>query len=109
LRLSFTTENLLTFQRRPIAVLAGFSGNRDLSTLSISVVLQGLGQGIVIPLLLNMILGTVSDNETGMASGIFTTMQAAGSSVGLKTAEHVAAKSDGTGLCRCLAGHHSKR
>jgi MFS family permease len=66
-----------------IAVLAGFAGSRDLGSLSISVVLQGLGQGIVIPLLLNLILGTVSDNETGMASGIFTTMQAAGSSVGL--------------------------
>ncbi|MBB3288673.1 MULTISPECIES: MFS transporter [Rhizobium] len=65
-----------------IAVADGFLG-REASTLTISVILQGLGQGIVIPLLLNMVLSTIADSEVGMASGIFSTIQTTGSAFGL--------------------------
>ena len=53
------------------------------SVLSAAVVLQGLGQGIVIPLLLDGLLSTVSNDEAGMASGVFATMQVVGSACGL--------------------------
>jgi MFS family permease len=65
-----------------IAVADGFLG-REASTLTISVILQGLGQGIVIPLLLNMVLSTIADSEVGMATGIFSTIQTTGSAFGL--------------------------
>ena len=65
-----------------IAVLSDFAAAYT-ATLSVSVVLQGFGQGIVIPLLLNMILSTVSIGEVGMASGAFSTMQIAGSAFGV--------------------------
>ncbi|SCB44702.1 MFS transporter [Rhizobium lusitanum] len=65
------------------AVLSELAGGHYILALSASVVLQGLGQGIVVPLLLNMILSTVSSKEAGMASGAFSTMQIAGSAFGV--------------------------
>jgi MFS family permease len=65
------------------AVLSDLAVGHYILTLSASVILQGLGQGIVIPLLLNMILSTVSSEEAGMASGAFSTMQIAGSAFGV--------------------------
>lgn len=65
-----------------IAVVDGLA-NGTTSMLSISVVLQGFGQGIVIPLLLNMVLSTVANAEAGMASGIFSTVQTVGSAFGV--------------------------
>lgn len=55
---------------------------RDM-VLGLSLVLIGLGQGIVIPVFLNAILSTVSDDEVGMASGIYTTISTAGAAVGV--------------------------
>jgi MFS family permease len=65
------------------SVFVGFAGGRDISALSASLIPQGLGQGIVIPLLLNLILSTVSNDEAGMASGAYSTMQIAGSACGV--------------------------
>ncbi|MBB3560330.1 MFS family permease [Rhizobium sp. BK512] len=65
-----------------IAVIDGFVGG-DGSALTVSVILQGFGQGIIIPLLLNMVLSTVADTEAGMASGVFSTIQTAGSAFGV--------------------------
>lgn len=65
-----------------IAVADGFFGG-ETSALTISVVMQGFGQGIIIPLLLNMVLSTVANSEAGMASGVFSTIQTAGSAFGL--------------------------
>jgi MFS family permease len=65
-----------------IAVVDGFTGG-ETSVLSISVILQGFGQGIIIPLLLNMVLSTVANREAGMASGVFSAIQTAGSAFGV--------------------------
>ncbi|RFB81183.1 MFS transporter [Methylovirgula sp. 4M-Z18] len=66
-----------------ISVFDGFSGGQNLRALTVSVILQGFGQGIVIPLLLNMVLSTVANAEAGMASGVFSTMQIVGSAFGV--------------------------
>ena len=65
------------------AVLSSLASGHDIPALTASVIFQGLGQGIVIPLLLDMILSTVSSEEAGMASGAFSTMQIAGSAFGV--------------------------
>lgn len=65
------------------AVLSGLAADHAIRMLSISVILQGLGQGVVIPLLLNRILGTVAHEAAGMASGAFSTIQIAGSAFGV--------------------------
>lgn len=65
-----------------IAVIDGFVGGERWA-LTISVILQGFGQGIIIPLLLNMVLSTVANSEAGMASGVFSTTQTAGSAFGV--------------------------
>ncbi|WP_286203147.1 MFS transporter [Rhizobium lusitanum] len=66
-----------------IAVLSALATDHYIPALSASVILQGLGQGIVLPLLLNKILSTISNEEAGMASGAFSTMQIAGSAFGV--------------------------
>lgn len=66
-----------------IAVLSALATDHYIPALSASVILQGLGQGIVLPLLLNKILSTISSEEAGMASGAFSTMQIAGSAFGV--------------------------
>ncbi|MDR6903561.1 MFS transporter [Rhizobium miluonense] len=66
-----------------VAVAVGFRAQGELFLLVISLVLNGLGQGIVIPLVLNSILSTVGDREAGMASGAFSTTQIVGSSFGV--------------------------
>ena len=55
----------------------------NLLALSASVTLQGFGQGIVIPLLLNVVLSVVTSSEAGMASGAFSVAQTVGSSCGV--------------------------
>ncbi|MBB3391766.1 MFS family permease [Rhizobium sp. BK275] len=65
-----------------LAVIGGLVGG-ETSALTISVILQGFGQGIVIPLLLNMVLSTVTNAEAGMASGVFSTIQTTGSAFGV--------------------------
>jgi MFS family permease len=66
-----------------VSVLTGFAGGQSLMALRISVILQGFGQGLVIPLLLNIVLSTVTNAEAGMASGIFSIMQIAESACGV--------------------------
>ncbi|WP_448951338.1 MFS transporter [Labrys neptuniae] len=66
-----------------VSVAVGFAGGRDLALLSLSLILNGLGQGIVIPLLMDRILSTVSNEDAGMASGAFSTMQVVGSAFGV--------------------------
>lgn len=48
-----------------------------------ALVLNGAGQGIVIPLALNAVLGTVRTEDAGMGSGISSTMQLTGTTVGV--------------------------
>lgn len=48
-----------------------------------TLVLNGAGQGIVIPLALNAVLGTVRTEDAGMGSGISSTMQLTGTTVGV--------------------------
>ncbi|MGO4337280.1 MFS transporter [Labrys sp. KB_33_2] len=66
-----------------IAIVVGLDGGEDLKALSLSLILNGLGQGIVMPLLLDMILSTVSNDEAGMVSGAFSTIQIVGAAFGV--------------------------
>ncbi|NTF66246.1 MFS transporter [Rhizobium rhizogenes] len=66
-----------------VSVAVGFDTGSDNFMLSLSLILNGLGQGIVIPLFLNLILSTVSNSEAGMASGACSTMQTAGAAFGI--------------------------
>jgi MFS family permease len=66
-----------------LAVLVDLAGEHDGAVLGAAVMLQGLGQGIVIPLLLDGLLSTVSREEAGMASGVFATLQVVGSACGV--------------------------
>lgn len=65
------------------SAIAVFIKDWDVFALSVSVTVQGLGQGIVIPLLLNIVLSAVSSSEAGMASGAFSVAQTVGSSCGV--------------------------
>ena len=60
-----------------------FIGDWSLIALSTAVTLQGFGQGVVIPSLLNIVLSVVSSSEAGMASGAFSVAQTVGSSCGV--------------------------
>jgi MFS family permease len=51
--------------------------------LVLSLVLNGAGQGIVIPLALNALLSNVSNEQAGMAAGAVSTLQTVGTSVGV--------------------------
>ena len=52
--------------------------------LSISLIgLYGLGNGMVLPFLLNIVLNSVSTNDAGTASGIFSTVQQTASALGI--------------------------
>lgn len=66
-----------------IAVADGLHGGADPRWLGVSVILQGFGQGVVIPLLLNAVLGTVASAEAAMAAGAFSTLQVVGSAFGV--------------------------
>lgn len=45
--------------------------------------LNGAGQGLAIPLAFNAILGAVREEQAGMASGMLSTLQVVGTSVGV--------------------------
>lgn len=51
--------------------------------LLVPLVLNGFGQGMVIPLSLNTILSSVETAQAGMGAGTVTTMQAVGNAVGV--------------------------
>lgn len=65
------------------AVLSGCATGYEGLALRVSIILQGMGQGIVIPLLLNTILSLVPREDAGMASGIFSAVQIVGSAFGV--------------------------
>ena len=65
------------------SALGVFVGAWSIFALSASVTLQGFGQGIVIPSLLNVVLSVVTSSEAGMASGAFSVAQTIGSSCGV--------------------------
>jgi hypothetical protein len=49
----------------------------------VALVLNGFGQGMVLPLSLNTILSGVQASQAGMGAGAVTTMQAVGNAVGV--------------------------
>ena len=55
----------------------------SLALLIAALVLNGAGQGLAIPLAFNAILGAVSDEQAGMASGALSTLQVVGTSTGV--------------------------
>lgn len=55
----------------------------NLPLVVMALVLNGAGQGIVIPLALNAVLGSVRAEDAGMGSGISSTMQLTGTTVGV--------------------------
>ncbi|RIJ06198.1 MFS transporter [Achromobacter sp. K91] len=56
---------------------------QNLALLVASLVLNGAGQGLVIPLAFNAILGAVQEEQAGMASGMLSTLQVVGTSAGV--------------------------
>ncbi|MBC9906701.1 MFS transporter [Achromobacter xylosoxidans] len=56
---------------------------QNLALLVASLVLNGAGQGLVIPLAFNAILGSVQEEQAGMASGMLSTLQVVGTSTGV--------------------------
>lgn len=53
------------------------------SDLIMALVFVGIGQGLVMTPLLNLVLGFVEESKAGMASGIISTLQQVGAAVGL--------------------------
>ena len=66
-----------------VAIMTGSLAPANLPFLIIALILNGAGQGLVIPLALNTILGGVRDDQAGMGSGIVSTMQIMGTSIGV--------------------------
>jgi MFS family permease len=66
-----------------LSVAAGLWAPDNLSLLTVSLIMNGAGQGIVIPLALNTILSGVSEGQAGMGSGTVNTMQTIGTSTGV--------------------------
>jgi MFS family permease len=66
-----------------LSVVAALLTPGNLTLLIVSLISNGAGQGIVIPLALNTILSGVSEAQAGMGSGTVSTMQTIGTSVGV--------------------------
>ncbi|WP_394821589.1 MFS transporter [Pendulispora albinea] len=66
-----------------LSVIAGAVAPEDRALVISSLVLNGAGQGLVIPLALEAVLSRVGDEHAGMGAGALTTMQVVGSSVGV--------------------------
>ena len=66
-----------------LSIATGLSAPQNLAALITALVLNGLGQGIVIPLALNVILSSVSEAQAGIGSGVLSTMQIIGSASGV--------------------------
>lgn len=65
-----------------LSIAAGF-GAEGMPLLITSLIFNGFGQGMVIPLALNFILSSVDEAQAGMASGMVGTMQTVGTTVGV--------------------------
>jgi MFS family permease len=66
-----------------VAIATGALAPANLSLLIIALMLNGAGQGLVIPLALNTVLGGVRNDQAGMGSGIVSTLQVMGTSFGV--------------------------
>jgi MFS family permease len=66
-----------------LSVVAGLLAPDNLALLIVSLILNGAGQGIVIPLALNTILSSITEAQAGMGSGTVGTMQTVGASLGV--------------------------
>lgn len=53
------------------------------SHLITGLIIVGIGQGLVMTPLLNLVLGFVEENKAGMASGVISTLQQVGAAIGL--------------------------
>lgn len=66
-----------------VAIATGALAPANLPLLIAGLILNGAGQGLVIPLALNTILGGVREDQAGMGSGVVSTMQIMGTSLGV--------------------------
>ncbi|WP_408581269.1 MFS transporter [Burkholderia cepacia] len=66
-----------------LSIMVGIAAPREIGLLIISLIFNGLGQGLVIPLALHTILGSVREDQAGMSSGTIGTMQTVGTSAGV--------------------------
>ncbi|MGI4813237.1 MAG: MFS transporter [Janthinobacterium lividum] len=66
-----------------LAAVAAWYALGSMSYLLLALTLNGLGQGIAIPLAYNTVLGRVDLAHAGMASGAISTLQSVGASVGV--------------------------
>ena len=66
-----------------VAMAGGVLMPGSLVLLTVAVVLNGAGQGVVIPLALNRVLSGVSEAHAGMGSGLVSTIALVGTSVGV--------------------------
>jgi MFS family permease len=66
-----------------MSIVAGAVAPDNLPLLIVSLILNGTGQGIVIPLALNTILSGIEEAQAGMGSGTVGTMQTIGASFGV--------------------------
>ncbi|MGO4683530.1 MFS transporter [Hyphomicrobium sp. 2TAF46] len=66
-----------------LAIGIGATSPDNLPLLIVSLILNGAGQGLVIPLALNATLSRVREDQAGMGSGMVSTMQIVGTSVGV--------------------------
>lgn len=65
------------------SVLFGAYFHSCYTLLFVAMIFNGLGQGLVIPILLNSILSSVDVNNAGTASGTFSTVQILGATIGV--------------------------
>lgn len=66
-----------------VAIGTGAAAPDNLPLLVIAGILNGLGQGLVIPLALNAILSGIRPDQAGMGSGVVSTMQIVGTGFGV--------------------------
>lgn len=66
-----------------LAIGIGIASPDNVPLLIISLILNGLGQGLVIPLALNAILSCLHVDHAGVGSGIVSTMQILGTAIGV--------------------------
>ncbi|MDR3516720.1 MAG: MFS transporter [Azospirillaceae bacterium] len=66
-----------------LSIIAGVVAPGNLPLLVTSLILNGAGQGLVIPLALNTILSGVRTDQAGTGSGVVSTVQIIGTAVGV--------------------------
>lgn len=66
-----------------VSAWGGAFAPTSLKLMVVGLLLNGFGQGVVIPLALNALLGQVRDDQAGAASGVVSTLQTVGTSVGV--------------------------